>query len=66
MKTIKLSEEEVKRIVKCLENAARFYGLMRISAMKSGRMKDYTMLASEKSEALFACQAMKKAVDESD
>jgi len=66
MKTIKLSEEEAKRIVKCLEDAARFFGLARISAMKAGHIKDYTMFASLKSEALHNCKVVQKAVDKDD
>ena len=66
MKTIKLSEEEAKRIVKCLEDAARFFGVARVSAVKVGHMKDYAMFASLKSEALYNCKVVQKAVDESD
>ena len=66
MKTIKLSEEEAKRIIKCLEDSARFFGVARIGAMKAGHMKDYTMFASMKSEALYNCKVVQKAVDEDD
>ena len=62
MKTIKLSEEEIKRIMESLEIAARFYGLARIDAIKLGRMKDYATFATNKSEALFSLKAMQRAV----
>ena len=63
MKNIKISEKEAKGIMTALENSARIFGLLRISALKHGDTKNYNLFASHKTESLLAHQALQIAYD---
>ena len=58
---IELEEIQIKRILSALEEAARFYGLARVTAFKAGDIKSYTSFLTQKTEVMLAHSTLSKA-----